>query len=145
MGVKGLMTTVTESITGATTVMDACATMKRYNAGALAVTDGEKLAGIFTYRDLVDRVILQKRNPEETKLGEVMTTDVETLGADGSYGDALRLMVEKDYTYVPIVREGGELRGVLSLRHLLEHEIDHLASELDAMTQYLAVDGPGGD
>ena len=53
-------------------------------------------------------------------------------------------MVDKDYTYVPILGEEDKLAGMLSLRGLLEHKIDHLASELDAVTQYLSVDGPGG-
>jgi hypothetical protein len=97
------------------------------------------------YCDLVDRVILDKRDPETTKLDDVMATDVDALGADGSYGDALHLMVDKEYTYVPILGEEDKLAGMLSLRGLLEHTIDHLPSELDALTQYLSVDGPGGD
>lgn len=145
MSVKGLMTTHTETITRSTTVMEACGVMKSEKVGALAVVEEGKLCGIFTYRDLVDRVILDKRDPETTKLDDVMTTDVDVLGADGSYADALHLMVDKEYTYVPILGEEDKLAGMLSLRGLLEHKIDHLASELAALTQYLSVDGPGGD
>jgi CBS domain-containing protein len=119
--------------------------MQRDKVGALVVAESGKLVGIFTYRDLVDRVILKKRDPEATKLADVMTTDVKAIGVDGSHGDALRLMVDNDFTCVPVLSEGGELAGVLSLRGLLDHEIDHLAQELDAVTQYVAVDGPGGD
>jgi hypothetical protein len=66
-------------------------------------------------------------------------------GLDHGDGSVSRLMVDNDYTYLPILGDGHELAGVLSLRQLLEHKIDHLANELDAVTQYLAVDGPGGD
>lgn len=145
MSVKGLITRLTESITASSTVADACRAMSRYKIGAVAVADDGKLVGIFTYRDLVDRVILEKRDPETTTLAAVMTTDVKTLRVRDSYGDALRLMVDNDYTYVPILNEGDELVGMLSLTSLLEHKIDDLASELDAVTQYLSVDGPGGD
>jgi len=145
MSVKGLMTTLAETITRSTTVMEACRVMNSEKVGALAVVEEGKLYGIFTYRDLVDRVILEKRDPDTTKLEDVMTTKVETLRADGRYGDALRVMVDKDYTYVPILSEEDKLAGMLSLRRLLQHKIDHLASELDAVTQYLSVDGPGGD
>jgi CBS domain-containing protein len=145
MSVKGLMTTLNETMTKSTTVSEACRVMNREKVGALAVVEEGKLSGIFTYRDLVDRVILEKRDPETTKLEEVMTTEVETLRVDGRYGDALRVMVDKDYTYVPILGEEGKFAGMLSLRGLLEHKIDHLANELDAVTQYLTVDGPGGD
>lgn len=145
MSVKGLMSAPTEKLTKSTTVMEACRVMHDDKAGAVAVVEDGKLSGIFTYRDLLERVILEKRDPETTTLGSVMSTKVETLGADGSYGDALRLMVDEDYTYVPIIGEDAELAGMLSLRGLLEHKIDHLASELDSVSQYLAVDGPGGD
>lgn len=145
MSVKGLMTALTETMTRSTTVMEACRVMNREKVGALAVVEEGKLYGIFTYRDLVDRVILEKRDPDTTKLEDVMTKEVATLQADGRYGDALRVMVDKDYTYVPILGEEGKLAGMLSLRWLLEHKIDHLANELDAVTQYLTVDGPGGD
>ena len=145
MSVKGLMTTSTERMTKETTVMEACRLMHAQKTGAIAVVDDGKLCGIFTYRDLVDRVILEKRDPGTTKLGDVMTTEVDALTAERSYGEALRLMVDQDYTYIPVVVGDGDLAGMLSLRGLLEHKIDHLASELDAVTQYLSVDGPGGD
>lgn len=54
-------------------------------------------------------------------------------------------MVANEYTYLPIVDEQGHLEGMLSLRSLLEHRIEQLARELDSMTQYIAVDEPGGD
>ena len=145
MSVKGLMTNPSETMTKSTAVMDACRVMHAEKAGALAVVEDGKLCGIFTYRDLIDRVVLAKRDPEATTLADVMTRDVEALAAGGSYGDALRLMVDKDYTYVPIVGDEARLEGMLSLRGLLEHRIDHLVSELDSVTQYLYVDGPGGD
>lgn len=145
MGVKGLIKSPSESITRSTTVMDACRLMQRHKVGAVAVADDGELVGIFTYRDLIDRVILEKLDPETTKLEDVMTEGVQALPVERSYGDALRLMVDHDYTYVPVLGEGGKLAGMLSLTALLEHKIDHLASELDAVTQYLSVDGPGGD
>lgn len=145
MSVKGLMVSPSENIGRTTTVMDACRTMSQQKAVSAGVVDNGRLCGIFTYRDLVDRVLLEMRDPETTTVGEVMTDNVHSVKLDSSYGEALRLMVERDYTHVPVVREDGSLAGMLSLRTLLEHEIDHLANELDAVSQYLAVDGPGGD
>ena len=145
MGVKGLIVTPSAEITASSTVADACEVMSQERAGAVPVVSKRKLCGIFTYRDLVNRVVLEKRDPEKTSIGDVMTSKVESLPVDGSYGDALRIMVDNDYTYLPIVREDGTLAGMLSLRELLEHQIDHLAAELDTVTQYLSVDGPGGD
>jgi CBS domain-containing protein len=89
--------------------------------------------------------VLAKRDPETTTVGEVMTEGVTALTGEASYGDALRLMVEHDYTYLPIVDENGTLAGMLSLRGLLDHRIDDLASQLDSVTRYFTVNGIGGD
>lgn len=145
MSMKGLMVTLPERVTPTTTVAAASRLMHEAKLGAVAVLDDGKVCGIFTYRDLVERVVLEKLDPESTKLGAVMTADVDCVGSTASYGVALRMMVDKDYTYVPVVQENGVLVGILGLRVLLQHRIEHLADELDSITQYMAVDGPGGD
>jgi CBS domain-containing protein len=70
-----------------------------------------------------------------------------TITADRSCGDALRLMVERGHNVLPVIEAEGdeELAGMVSLPELLEHEIDHLANELDAVTNYFTADGAGGD
>jgi CBS domain-containing protein len=127
------------------TVAEACKLMHDARSGAVAVVENGELQGIFTYSDLIDRVVLARRHPDDVPLGEVMTRKVETISGSGSYGDALRLMVDRDYTHVPVVDEDHRVIGLISLRDLLEHEIEHLAHELDSVTQYLSVDGSGGD
>ena len=64
--------------------------------------------------------MLAKRDPETTTVGEVMTEGGTALTGEHSYGDALRLMVEHNYTYLPIVDDTGTLAGILSLRGLLD-------------------------
>lgn len=145
MGVKGLITTIPERLTPSTEVEAACRVMHEAKLGAVAVVEDGRVGGIFTYRDLVERVVLSKRDPTTTTLGDVMTKKVDCARTDASYGVALRLMVERDYTYLPVTRADGVFAGMLSLRMLLEHNIDDLARELDSMAQYLSVDGPGGD
>ena len=109
--------------------------MGDHKLGAVAVVDGDKLAGIFTYRDLVNRVILEKLDGETTLLEDVMTRRVVTLDPEGSHGEALRIMVDNGYTYLPIVREDGRLEGMLSLHGLLVQSTEQLAPELGALTR----------
>ena len=145
MPLKGLVRSPGARLPSGATIQKACQAMHDTNIGAVAVVDGEKLEGVFTYRDLIDRVILRMREPGEVTLGEVMTRDVEWISIDRSPGDALRLMVEKDYTHLPVLDETGRLAGVVTLRSLLEHKIHQLADELDVMTSYLSIDGSGGN
>jgi signal-transduction protein with cAMP-binding, CBS, and nucleotidyltransferase domain len=117
--------------------------MRDAKAGAVAVVERDRLEGIFTYQDLIDRVIVPKRDLDSVTLGEVMTRDVEWISIERSPGDALRIMVENDYTHIPVIDENGRLTGMLTLRALLEYQIHKLADELDSLMGYLSIDGSG--
>ncbi len=147
MGLKGLIKTEPVTIAPEMSVLDACRILKEQKRAALAVVEGGRLRGIVTERDLIMRVLLARRDPEEVTVGDVMTRDLEPLTVNHSPGDALRSMVERETSILPVIEaKGGErLAGMLSLPELLENEIDHLANELDAVTNYFTSDGIGGD
>ena len=145
MSVKGLMTAAHKPLSPQSSVFEAIEIMSECCLGAVVVEQDKKPCGIFTYRDLIGRVLLPKLSPASASLQDVMTKEVKTLPVEASYGDALRLMVEQDYTYLPIVDEQERVIGMLPLRRLLQHHIDALADELESVTKYFAADGPGGD
>jgi len=126
------------------TVLEAVEVMAEHGVGAVAVVENQHLKGIFTERDVMLRVVLRGRNPKETPVGEVMTSPPEVVSGDTSEEDALVQMVERHVRHLPIVGKDGELKGVLSIRNLLENRVDELARELHSLDQYLSNDGPGG-
>ena len=65
-------------------VQRACKCMRDHRVGAVLVTEGDRLIGIFTARDVVGRVIAENRNPPQTALADVMTKDPHTLPAGKS-------------------------------------------------------------
>ena len=147
MGLKGLMKAQPATLSPGASVLEACRIMNERRLSAVAVVEERELRGILTQGDVLARVVLPKRDPEKVKISEVMTRDVFTITADRSCGDALRLMVERGHNVLPVIEAEGdeELAGMVSLPELLEHEIDHLANELDAVTNYFTADGAGGD
>ena len=126
------------------TVLEAVEMMAEHGVGAVAVVENKNLKGIFTERDVMLRVVLRGRNPKETRVGEVMTSPPEVVSGDTSEEDALVQMVERHVRHLPIVGKDGELKGVLSIRNLLENRVDELARQLHSLDQYLSNDGPGG-
>ncbi len=132
------------TVTPNTTVLEAVQAMERDAVGAVAVVEGGQLLGMFTERDVMLRVVLKQRNPSQTKVGDVMTSPVETTTDDISEEEALTQMIERHIRHFPIVGKNGELMGVLSIRNVLEHQIDILSRQLHSMDQYLSNDGPGG-
>ncbi len=125
-------------------VLDAVRVMAQAGVGAVAVVEQGQLRGIFTERDLMLRVVLKERKPSETKVSEVMSSPVETASEDMTEEEALAHMIERHARHLPIVGQNGQLLGMLSIRNVLEQQIDILSRELHSLDQYLANDGPGG-
>jgi CBS domain-containing protein len=126
-------------------VADAIRKMLNQHVGAVAIVDGEnRVAGIFTERDVLRKLSLSGRDPATTPVREMMTTPVEMATSSTTAGEAMATMVERHYRHLPLADEDGHLLGILSIRNLLEWRIDDLTQELDSLEQYVANDGPGG-
>ena len=107
-------------------------TMLDRHVGAVAVVDeNQRVAGIFTERDVLRRLSLSERDPRTTLVREVMTTPVEMATRATTPGEALATMVERHYRHLPIVEDDGHLLGMLSIRNLLQARIDMLTLQLD--------------
>ena len=113
-----------------TTVAEAARLMKEQRVGALLVLEGERLAGIFTERDALFRVVAEGRDPGATHLRDVMTLNPRTIGPDRPFGHALHLMHEGGFRHVPVV-DGGRALGVVSARDALGPELEAFVGELD--------------
>ena len=114
------------------TAEQAIQTMLDRRVGAVAVVDeNQRVAGIFTERDVLRRVSLSGREPARILVREVMTTPVEMATLDTSPGEALATMVERHYRHLPIVDDDGHLLGMLSIRNVLQTRIDTLTRQLD--------------
>lgn len=118
------------------TVREACGEMARHNVGSVLVTDqAGGLAGIFTGRDAVGRVLAKGRDGAKTTLSEVMTPNPETMSPDQTALEALRLMWDGGFRHVPMVRAGkivgvvsrGDFKGIEHEHHQRERELwEHL-------------------
>ena len=115
---------------GEITVAEAARLMKRNRVGALLVVLGEQLAGIFTERDALYRVVAEGRDPEITRLADVMTPDPQTIELDRPFGHALHMMHEGGFRHVPVVENGIPI-GMVSARDALVPELREFLTDLD--------------
>ncbi len=107
-------------------------TMLDRHVGAVAVIDEkQRIAGIFTERDVLRRLSLGERDPRTLSVREVMTTPVEMATRSTTAAEALATMVERHYRHLPIVDDDGRLLGMLSLRNVLQARIETLTALLD--------------
>lgn len=99
-------------------VCSAAKAMQESKKGAVLVSDGKKLFGIFTERDLVNRVVAPGKVPSETRLREVMTTELVVVHPEDHHHAALSVMVHHQVRHLPVV-EGDRVVGMVSRRQLM--------------------------
>jgi CBS domain-containing protein len=101
------------------TVHDAVQTMNRNGVGAVIVVgDDGDLAGIFTERDVLRRVVAEARDPARTRVQDVCTTEVICCPAETDIDDASRIMTDKRIRHLPVVSDDGQLLGLVSIGDL---------------------------
>ncbi|HEY6150487.1 MAG TPA: CBS domain-containing protein [Gaiellaceae bacterium] len=102
----------------------AIARMLEENVGSVAVCDGERLAGIFTERDVL-RLTSEGPDFDEVRVGDVMTTQLVTLSPDDDILDAARLMGERKIRHLPVL-EGENLLGMVGIREVVRVLLERL-------------------
>lgn len=110
-------------------VAEAAAAMREAKVGAIMVLSGPKLAGIFTERDALYRVLATAKDPKRTTLGEVMTADPTTIDPDMTFGHALHIMYDRGFRHVPVVENDIPV-GMVSARDALGPEMEQFEEEL---------------
>lgn len=116
--------------------------MAEKNIGAVSVMDGTRLAGIFSERDVINRVVSKGLNPRTTTLESVMTTDLVVANADETHESCLRKMKQANCRHLPIV-EGDKLIGFISLRDLLQVELSEKDDNIEFLQNYMFHVPPG--
>lgn len=117
-------------------VLEAARTMQEHNIGALLVVDGTRLAGIFTERDALFRVVAVARDPVTTRLGDVMTPQPLTIHPDEPFLHALRIMHKGRFRHLPVVEFDRPL-GMVSVRDALDDDMYQLRADLAQREQML--------
>jgi CBS domain-containing protein len=101
------------------TVMEAAEKMSEHLIGSIVVVDGDALTGIFTERDLLNRVVAKGLDAKKTRLAEVMSKHVTTVSIQQSVESCYQQMQESKCRHIPLV-DGKKLVGVVTMRNILE-------------------------
>ncbi len=114
---------------GSTTVIEAARLMRENHVGAVMVVEEGRLAGVFTERDALFRVIAEGRDVRTAQLADVMTRNPQTIHPDKPFPDALHVMYEGGFRHVPVVEDGRPV-GMISARDALGPELEDFIYEL---------------
>lgn len=126
----------TYTINADQTVLDAARFMVQHNIGAVPVLRNGELAGIFSERDVMKRVVAEGRDPARTRVSEVMTADPVSVAPNEEVEHCMVLMKQHGFRHLPVC-EGKRLVGLLSLRDLLLHGLVEKDGEVQMMRDYI--------
>jgi CBS domain-containing protein len=100
-------------------IVEACQLMREKNVGCLVAVEGEKLSGILTDRDIMLKVTGEKKDPQQTRVREIMTANPTRIAVNKSLHDLTSLMHSHHVRRVPIVEGGDKVIGMVTLDDLL--------------------------
>ncbi len=116
-------------------VVDVAKLLTKERIGAVAVVDGGRLVGIFTERDLLNRIVSAEKDPCQVLVREVMTQNPVTAKTDEEYFDALEKMQKHHCRHLPIVDDGVPV-GMVSLRDLLFIQVQDKDTEIRRLNEF---------
>jgi CBS domain-containing protein len=128
------------TITPDATVFEALNLMAEHNIGALLVMTGDEINGIVSERDCIRKVDVKGRNAKDTRISEIMTSDVITVEADQPLEQCMGLMIDRNIRHLPVC-EGKNLLGVLSVRDVLKEVIEVQQMMLSQLERYITGGG----
>jgi IMP dehydrogenase len=124
------------SVRPADTVLQAANLMNERNIGGVLVLEGDQVAGIFTERDVIRRVVASGLDPATTRVAAVMSAPVITCQPDLSIDDCAALMMAKRIRHLP-VQDAAGLTGMVTIGDLLAHKVSEQQATLEQMNNYL--------
>ena len=119
-----------------TSILEAVGKMCQVRVGALLVERFGKPVGILSERDIMTRFLLERRDPVDTRVEEVMTPDVLCIDPDRSPEEAMSLMTERRVRHLPVM-EGRSVIGIVSIGDLVRWASRNQEFEIRTLREYV--------
>ena len=119
------------------TVFEAIEMMDNKNVGALLVMDGKKLVGMFSERDYTRKIVLRGKRSRETKVAEIMSTNLTITHSREPVEKCLRLMTDKRIRHLPVL-DGDRVVGVISIGDLVKWVISCQSAAIAHLENYIS-------
>lgn len=129
----------TYSVSLDTSVYEALELMARHEIGAVLVTEGERLLGIFTERDYARKIVLKGLSSRNAKVGELMSTNIHTVPPTEQITAVMNTMTKRRFRHVPVV-EGGKTIGLISIGDVVKAIMDEQEATIQHLANYIAGD-----
>lgn len=125
------------SLNPADSVYSALQQMADRNVGAMMVMDGGKLVGVFSERDYTRKIALAGLSSKTTKVSDIMSANVLSVGPRTSTEECMALMSQKKFRHLPIV-DGDKVLGMISIRDIMDDIIAGHEETISQLQTYIS-------
>ena len=119
-----------------TKVIEALTIMSEKNIGSLLVMDGGEYLGIITERDYSRKIALKHKSSVDTKVSEIMTTNLPSVSPNDSVEQCMLLMTDKNIRYLPVF-DGNRLTGIVSMSDVVKETILQQKETISHLENYI--------
>jgi CBS domain-containing protein len=125
------------TISPAATVLEALRQMAHKDVGALVVTEGEDIVGIFSERDYARKIALLGKSSRDTAVSEIMTGDVICVTPGQSADKCMAIMTDKRIRHLPVLDDDGHLAGIISIGDVVKTIISEQRVMINHLEDYI--------
>ena len=118
------------------TVMEALKIMEEKNIGSLLVMNGDQYLGILTERDYSRKIVLKGKSSTDTKVEEIMSTDMPTVKPTDTIEHCMQVMTTKNIRYMPVF-DNNKLTGIISMSDVVKDTILAQKATIDHLQSYI--------
>jgi CBS domain-containing protein len=119
--IREVMTSDPRTVTADSSIAEAARLMRDEDTGIAPITEGERLVGVVTDRDIAVSVVAEGKDPQTTKVTEIASSNLVTIDPQQDLDEALRLMAKHQVRRLPVVEEDGKLVGILAQADVAQH------------------------
>jgi len=121
------------------TVLEALTAMAKHDIGAVLVTEGDRLVGIFTERDYARKVVLRGLSSKEAMISELMTPNVCTITPSHTMDQVMNIMTDNRFRHLPVV-DHGKIAGIITIGDVVKAVIAMQEATIQQLSNYIAGD-----
>jgi CBS domain-containing protein len=120
-----------------TTVLSAAVVMNEHRIGSVLVMDGDRVVGMFTERDVLQRVVAEQRHPGQTRVAEVMSVEVICCTPATDIEELRSAFKTRRLRHLPVVDEQQRVVGLVSIGDLNAYLSAHQEQTIHLLHEYL--------
>ncbi len=124
------------SVSADDTARGAAETLRRLKIRATGVLEDEKLVGVISHYDVSTKIVVEGKDPSETKVRNIMTRDVIKVNLIQTFSECLELVEKHNISHLVVEDRNGNYYGVLSCRDMQRKMLENLKSQLEITWEY---------